>query len=478
MRLRVPASSSVPASQATGRLSMAERETEIHEATLRDYFGIMFRQKWVILTVLAIPTVIVLVQTLGSRTLYKSTATVLLRRGQRESAIVPYVTVLPWEEQVSSEEQTATSTVVVTKAQEILDSWQTEVPAGERIGIRASAVEAGIVGESNVLAISYVDHKPAVAQQTTHALTEAYIQYRQETGLAPGLVDFFDTQIGGVKTRLEELRVKREQFMKEQGVNDLAWKTKTLLEFWKDLSLALTDAVTARLVEETNVNEMKKLVQNPDVDVPILTELPASGANMVYSLRTSRSVLKTELQKMQASYTDKDQRVVAVKRQLAETEAQLAREIKQALALSQARLAPLVAKENQLKREVASVESQLLGYPEQDAVLADLNTNIRIMERDYETLTSKKIEAMVSRESSPEWSVILLSPPSEPVALRTRDYLRLSLGPLLGLLVGIGLAFLFDGLDHSIKTKSEAENVLGLPVMASIYETRALERRK
>ena len=80
----------------------------------------MFRQKWVILTVLAIPTVIVLVQTLGSRTLYKSTATVLLRRGQRESAIVPYVTVLPWEEQVSSEEQTATSTVVVTKAQDDL----------------------------------------------------------------------------------------------------------------------------------------------------------------------------------------------------------------------------------------------------------------------------------------------------------------------------------------------------------------------
>jgi capsular polysaccharide biosynthesis protein len=124
------------------------------------------------------------------------------------------------------------------------------------------------------------------------------------------------------------------------------------------------------------------------------------------------------------------------------------------------------------------VESQLLGYPQQDAVLADLNTNIRIMERDYETLTSKKIEAMVSRESSPEWTVMLLSPPSEPAALRTRDYVRLSLGPLLGLLVGVGLAFLFDSLDHSIKSKSDAENVLGLPVLASISEVDALGRRK
>ena len=457
---------------------MAELETERHEATLRDYLGIIFRQKWVILTVLAIPTVIVLVQTLGSRTQYRSTATVLLRRGQKESAIVPYVTVLPWEEQVSSEEQTATSMVVVTKAQNILDSWQSGVPEDERIKIRASAVEANIVGESNVLAISYVDYKPAVAQRAAQAATEAYMEYRQETGLAPALADFFDTQIDTVRTRLELLRAQREQFMRQQGVNDLETKTRTLLEFWKELSNDLSEAITARLVEETNVNEMKKLLQNPDVDVPLLMELPLGGAGMVNSLRTSRAVLKAELQKMQASYTDKDQRVVAAQRQLAEVEQQFSREIKQALAVSQARLAPMVAKENELKREVADVESELLGYPEQDAVLADLNTNIRILERDYETLTNKKIEAMVSRESSPEWTVMLLSPPSEPTALRTRDYVRLSLGPLLGLLVGIGLAFLFDSLDHSIKSKTDAENFLKLPVLASIPEIDVLGRRK
>ncbi|MBN1504632.1 MAG: hypothetical protein JW952_06210 [Candidatus Eisenbacteria bacterium] len=457
---------------------MAELETERHEATLRDYLGIMFRQKWVIITVLAIPTLIVLVQTLGSRTLYKSTATVLLRRGQKESAMVTYVTVLPWEEQVSSEEQTATSMMVVGKAQTILNGWQAGVPEDKRVRIRASAVEAGIVGESNVLAISYVDYKPEVAKQVTHAVTEAYMQYRQESGLAPALAGFFDSQIDTVRTHLERLRAEREQFMRQQGVNDLGTKTRTLLEFWKDLSHELSDAVTARLVEETNVNEMKKLLENPDVEVPLLTEIPLGGAGVMNALRESRDVMRAELQKTRAAFTEKDQRVVALQRQLAEVERQLDREIRQALALAQARLAPLVAKENELKKQVVDVESKLLGYPEQDAVLADLNTNIRIMERDYEMLTSKKIEAMVSRESSPEWNVMLLSPPSEPAALRTRDYVRLSLGPLLGLLVGVGLAFLFDSLDHSIKSKADAEKVLGLPVLASINEVRAGGRRK
>ncbi|MFH0778423.1 MAG: hypothetical protein V2A71_07300, partial [Candidatus Eisenbacteria bacterium] len=94
---------------------MTEAVTERHEATLRDYLGIMFRQKWVILIVLAIPTIVVLMQTVGSKTLYKSTSTVLLRRGQKESASVTSATILPVEEQVSSEEQTATTAVIIRR---------------------------------------------------------------------------------------------------------------------------------------------------------------------------------------------------------------------------------------------------------------------------------------------------------------------------------------------------------------------------
>jgi len=457
---------------------MEQTGLERHEATLRDYLGIIFRQRWVILAVLAIPTIIVLVQTVGSRTLYKSTSTVLLRRGQKENALLPYVTVLPWEEQVSSEEQTATSAVVVTRAQQILDRWQAAAGDDEKMWIRASSAEAAIVGESNVLAISYMYHKPEVAKQVTRALTEAYMGYRQETSLAPGLMSFFESEIDRVKARLDSLRARREQFMRAHNVNSIDWKTRTLLELWRDLSGALSDAMSARLVEQANVEQMKQLIGNPDVDSPILSDLPYGGGSVVSSLRGVAFTLSLDLQKAQASYTDKDQRVIALKKQLEEIQEQLDRETRRTLALSQARLATLMVKEEGLRQQVASVESELMGYPEQEAVLSDLDTQIRILERDFETLNIRKTEAMVSRESSPEWNVILLSPASDPVALRTRDYVRLSLGPLLGLLVGIGLAFLFDSLDHSIKTRSEAESLLDLPVIASIADTEELERRK
>jgi succinoglycan biosynthesis transport protein ExoP len=456
---------------------MAELAIERHEATLRDYLGIVFRQKWVILSLVAIPTIVVLLQTIGSQVMFKSTSTVLLRRGQRESAIVPYVTVLPWEEQVSSEEQTATSVVVITKAQEILDEWQSDLPEEQRTAIRGSSVEAGIVGESNVLAISYVDHKPAVAKQVTQALTEAYIRYREETSLAPGLLSFFDGEIEERRNSLVDLRVEREQFMAAKGVNDLEWRTRMLLDLWRELSSKLSDAVSERAAEEAGIAEMKRLLENPDVATPVLSQGPPGSETVMNKLRSSRSVLRMDLQRLKAQYTDKDQRVIAVQRQLGDVEEQLKAEVKQELILAEARVAPLRAAENQIRQSLSAVEVELRGYPEQETVLADLNAKIRVLERDYETLTGKKIDAMVSRESSPEWTVILLSPASEPVALRTKDYVRLSLGPLLGLLVGIGLAFLFDSLDHSIKSKGEAEAFLEIPVVASIVEMKEWEKK-
>jgi uncharacterized protein involved in exopolysaccharide biosynthesis len=223
---------------------------------------------------------------------------------------------------------------------------------------------------------------------------------------------------------------------------------------------------------------MKRLLEDPDVDVPIIDSAPPGTQTLIDNLRGSRMALRGELERTQAGYTEKDQRVIAAKRQLAEVEEQLEEEIKQAITLSEARVAPLRATEEEIRKDVKAIEAELRGYPEQETVLADLDAKIRVLQRDYETLTSKKIDAMVSRESSPEWTVVLLSPPSEPMALRAKDYVRLSLGPLLGLLVGIGLAFLFDSLDHSIKTKSEAESFLGIPVVASIAETKEWEEEK
>jgi polysaccharide biosynthesis transport protein len=57
-------------------------------------------------------------------------------------------------------------------------------------------------------------------------------------------------------------------------------------------------------------------------------------------------------------------------------------------------------------------------------------------------------------------------PPSFPV--RPRVGLNLMLGGLVGLVVGLGLAFFIEYLDTSVKTMEDVESLLGLPVLAII----------
>jgi len=60
----------------------------------------------------------------------------------------------------------------------------------------------------------------------------------------------------------------------------------------------------------------------------------------------------------------------------------------------------------------------------------------------------------------------IAEPPSYPV--RPRVGLNLMMGALVGLVVGLGLAFFIEYLDTSVKTMEDVENLLGLPVLAII----------
>ncbi len=63
---------------------------------------------------------------------------------------------------------------------------------------------------------------------------------------------------------------------------------------------------------------------------------------------------------------------------------------------------------------------------------------------------------------------VLQEPAVVPVAPPLRQQLDLPLRVLLALLVGLGLAFLLDYLDDSVRTAEEAEALLGTPVLGEI----------
>lgn len=63
---------------------------------------------------------------------------------------------------------------------------------------------------------------------------------------------------------------------------------------------------------------------------------------------------------------------------------------------------------------------------------------------------------------------VLSEPRVFPIAPPVRDQLELPLRVVLGVLAGLGLAFLLDYLDDSVRSVDEAETLLNVPVMGEI----------
>jgi capsular polysaccharide biosynthesis protein len=61
--------------------------------------------------------------------------------------------------------------------------------------------------------------------------------------------------------------------------------------------------------------------------------------------------------------------------------------------------------------------------------------------------------------------------------IKPKPLLNIAIAMVVGLMIGIGLAFLLEFLDNTVKTEQEVEKLLGLPVLGSITRIKDQEEK-
>jgi capsular polysaccharide biosynthesis protein len=108
--------------------------------------------------------------------------------------------------------------------------------------------------------------------------------------------------------------------------------------------------------------------------------------------------------------------------------------------------------------------------PDHERHLAEIDQMISSLSEKYKMLLGRQSEAEIARAGYPEWDVSILADAGAPYKKKTRDFVRLALGPILSIVIGLGLAFFLESMDHSVKSRAEAEEYLDTPVLATISE--------
>jgi uncharacterized protein involved in exopolysaccharide biosynthesis len=447
---------------------------EQKQATTRDFLSVIFRRKWVIIGLFVITTVTVIAMNLGSKIYYESEARILINRGQGRSVLGSPFGLLPWEEELSSEIELVKSLPVAQRAQQILEDSLAAGALDREITLNQWAIDAGVVGESNVLAVSYQDEDPANCVPAASAVAEAYIAYHTESLIAPRLEEFFEEETNSIKQRLSDFEEARKRLLVDQGAVDVSREKQELLRLLSEAESDLSELSATIAEQEATLSILRSI---PGAEAAGTADLGAFASpgneSLIAELRRLIAMKRADLSTLRSRYTEEHPEVVALSVEIQNTEELLSQEIAAKVAVDEAKLKVLRSKEKAITTNIESLRDHLHQLPELEAQLTLIEGTMTALRANYSALLERWQQVKINMATaSPRFVVSLLSPAGRPVARNTRDYVRIALAPVFSIVIGLGLAFFLDSIDHSFKTITEVEEYAKLPVLGSIVEIK------
>ena len=440
------------------------------QATVREFLAVVFRRKWLILGLFGVTTATVVTLSLTSRVSYISYGRLLLKRGERSSALDGHRQVYSdWEQDLGSELEVAKSIPVLDRAREILKG--DPLPDGSVLGVDPRQVDVEVVGKSNVLRLGYVDRDPLAARRVCSALLRAYMDFREKNlGQFSDPKVFFETEMAKVEGELARQQELRRNYANREGLVDVQDQKQNLLSQLGGLKSRQSD-LNARLAEaRATARVMRKLRDRPEVDLPDPQSAPSSAA--VFEL--SRRIVEQEarLAQLRERYREDASEIVNAKQTVESLRALLSREVEARILGADSRVEVLGDQYASVGRDIAAVEAQLDSMPNKETRLSEIDRQLGVLKGQYETLVKDRDLARMTEHTSAAITVLLLSPAGPATASNSRDYVRLALAPAFSIVVAVGLAFFLDGLDVTVRTARHAEEASDVPVLAAVRERR------
>lgn len=442
------------------------------QTTVRDLVAVIFRQKWIILTLFAVTTISVFLFNLRTATTWESSARVRVERGRKETTLTPNLRVLPWKEEISSEIETVKSYPVARQAQAIVDEWYESGRINQQITINRAGVEAGVIGESNVLDITYASQDASACRPVTDAVTMAYTEFRSESDEFPRAARFFEDRITEVETKLSDLERSKIELLARIGGGASRMREDDVGEMLRGVQANVLEEESRLRRLKSQLRVAEALAAEQDADSPYFTQLKFENAWMLNQIREEVLRSRMERDELAATLQPSHPKYKAAQQALDSAERTLNDEVASTVALIRSEIEDSEESLTLSREQERRLSTEFNNIPKYQIDLEVVDHEIKVARDELRELKGKQIQSQVNQATSQEYTLTMLSPASAPYAKNTRDYVRMALAPIMSLVVGLLLAFFVDSLDHSLRTRQEVEEQLGLPVLASLPETR------
>lgn len=457
---------------------------ESKEINLWEYWAVMWRRKWTIIAFAVVVFATVTIKTHLATPVYTAMGTLLI---EKEANILSFEDIFQIEtfrdDFYQTQYKLMQSRALANNIIERLKLYENEEFVGKpeervtpidkfdpafRKGLTNSfleRLEIKPVRETRLVEIYFWAYDPKLSADAVNGLFDSFIDMNIEAKYeaTEQATEFLTAQIITLRAEIENKEKEIQAYGAEKNIVILSDRETTIIDKLGELNKALTEAQIERVNKEAVYNETK--ISSPDY-------IPSTVTNpLIQTLRADYVKLSREYKKKQELYGPDYPEIQRLKAELESAKDSLETEtqnlIKGAYSEFQAARKKESALEvvfNDQKQEAVRLNSSSILY---NSLKIEIENNKSLLASLIRGQSETGIAARLKGLRKSNIKVVdRAEVPLSPSSPKKKQNMILAL--MVGLMGGLGIAFLLEYLDNSIKTSKDIEKYAKLPSLGIV----------
>jgi uncharacterized protein involved in exopolysaccharide biosynthesis len=333
------------------------------------------------------------------------------------------------------------------------------------------------IRNSNVINVAFDWPDPVIAAQVVNKLVDLYLAQHVKVHTDPQTYSLLEKQAKKWEEKLRESEKKLEAFKRRHSITSLP-QQKTIL-LGKLSQIESQNKETESEIQETveMIAALKAQLSNLDENVQ-LTETVNKQSDTLTALKAKLvdlelQGLKEEIRRVKqiiAEEEKKEQKVVV------SGKSPIRQSLEGELLKARTRLKTLKTRQKNQSPQMASYRQKLKALDGLEKEIREFEREVAINEANHKLYLTKFEEAKISENMDKQKiaNVSVIEPAIPPLkAIKPKKRLNVMIASLLGLLAGIGMAFLIELINPVFRTREDIDQFLGLPVLATLPKEKA-----
>jgi len=488
---------------------MQEMEESIN---LADYYYVLLKHKWLIFFCLIMVLSLTVFFTLQMKPVYQATGTMVIENSRSKSPVtgesIDYggyvnqqmalnthaklIKSRPVLEKVIQElrmdESPADETVqinpikallqqIIRNIQIIMGKEQEEISPEDKenrlIGMLGDQIDIKQVRDTHLLQVSVMDNDPVRARDIANIVTSAYIEFDTAGRMrsSQDLLGWMTAQLYETQKKLEDAEAEFLAYKQKEKVFSIEGKQDVITRQIQDVNSSYLETRNLRMELDTKIAELERLSKGRKgySGARILLE-----NELISSLHKQLVEDEVELNRLSKVFKEKHPQIVQLAGKIDKTRAKLNEELNREMQNLRTQRKVLLKKEEMLQQNISDFENSALDTNKKELTYQILQRNVETNKKLYDTLL-EKIKTSDIEENLDVSNIRIAEKAVTPAApVKPNKKMNMVLGTVLGLMAGIGLAFLREYMDQSLRTEDDVQKYIGLPVLSVIPEAEKM----